>query len=141
MLRLSLISIVLTVATPAGAAFIPDDPYFATSWHATTIGLPNAWSISRGSSSVTVAIIDSGVMASTPDLAGRLLPPLGTPGQSVSDGSANHHGTWVASVLGMGVNNGIGGVGVGECCGNHQNPCGKTRCPDAIPGSAAGFRR
>jgi thermitase len=95
---------------------IPNDPYYdyAPQWYGPVMGLPTAWGISTGSPSVTVAILDTGVMANTPDLSGRLLAPLSGTGSAPLDGTTNHHGTWVASVAGMGINNGIGGAGVGN---------------------------
>jgi subtilisin family serine protease len=76
--------------------------------------MPQAWGISTGSASVKVAILDTGVMSQTPDLAGRVLGALTASGATPLDGTAVHHGTWVASVVGMGVDNGIGGAGVGN---------------------------
>jgi len=97
------------------AGTFPSDPYYGRyQWYSPVIGLPAAWNISTGSPSVTVAVLDTGVMADTPDLAGRVLDPLSATGTEPLDGTDNHHGTWVASVVGMGVNNGIGGAGVGN---------------------------
>ncbi|MCX5653980.1 MAG: S8 family serine peptidase [Planctomycetota bacterium] len=94
---------------------IPNDPYYVPyQWYGPAIGLPAAWSISTGSPGVIVAVLDTGVMAYTPDLAGRVLDPLSGTGSAPLDGTANHHGTWAASVVGMGVDNGIGGAGVGN---------------------------
>lgn len=99
----------------AGACRADVDPYYAPyEWYGPVLGLPAAWSISQGSPSVTVAVLDSGVMTNTPDLAGRIMTPLVSPGLTLLNGTTNHHGTWVASVAGMGVNNGIGGAGVGN---------------------------
>jgi hypothetical protein len=116
------------VIVAAGAAvgradpFLPNDPYYdppTDEWYGPVLCLPEAWHYSLGDPSpgqarVTVAVLDTGVMADTPDLAGRLLAPLSTTGSLPLDGTANHHGTWVASVLAMGVNNGLGGAGVGN---------------------------
>jgi thermitase len=52
---------------------VPNDYYFSFQWHLSKIGAPDAWGISVGSSNVTVAVLDSGVDPSHPDLAGKLL--------------------------------------------------------------------
>lgn len=113
---LSTILIILTAGTAVRAApFVPNDTYYAShQWHGPVLGLPTAWGYSLGSSDVIVAILDTGVMADTPDLAGRVLPPLSATGSPPLNGTANHHGTWVASVVAMGVDNAMGGAGVGN---------------------------
>src|SRR6266550_3385416 len=101
-------------AIGAAAPFIPDDPRLSSSWHIEKLGLPQAWSFSLGSSAVTAAVLDTGVMSNTVDLQGRLLPAIAPSGTFILDGTAVHHGTWVSSVLAMGVNDGGGGGGVGN---------------------------
>ncbi|MFO8015125.1 MAG: S8 family serine peptidase [Phycisphaerae bacterium] len=105
---------VLLAAGTAGAdPFVPNDPYYTAGhqWYADTLNLPEAWSVSLGTRDVTVAVLDSGVLADTPDLAGRVLGPLTATGE-VLDPALNRHGTWVASSAFAGVDNGIGGAGV-----------------------------
>lgn len=56
---------------------LPDDPFLIYQWYvddggAADIGLPFAWDTARGDSSVTIAIIDTGVDTSHPDLSGRI---------------------------------------------------------------------
>ena len=99
----------------AGAnPFIPNDPRVGASWHIDKLGLTDAWGYSLGNSSVIAAVLDTGVMSNTADLQGRLLPAIAPPGTPILDGTAVHHGTWVSSVLAMGVNDNIGGAGVGN---------------------------
>jgi len=113
-------TVVMLVVLAAGTAvradpFVPDDPFYAPyEWYGPVLGLPAAWDRSLGSPDVIVAVLDTGVMTTTPDLAGRLLPPLSATGDPPLDGTTNHHGTWVTSVVGMGVNNATGGAGVGN---------------------------
>ena len=50
----------------------PNDPLYQDQWHYQLINLPDAWDITRGSSSVVVAVIDTGVLLDHPDLQGNL---------------------------------------------------------------------
>ncbi len=65
----------------------PDDPRFPDQWHYRThgggagaspggIGLTEAWDVTTGSSSVVVAVIDTGILPNHPDIVGspNLLP-------------------------------------------------------------------
>ncbi len=100
---------------PSSAALTPNDFYYSTyQGYLDLIGAPAAWEISTGSPSVIVAVLDSGVNAATPDLAGRVLPGISTSTGPVLDGITISHGTQVASVVAMDINNGIGGAGIGR---------------------------
>jgi thermitase len=101
-------------ALASAEPFVPNDPRISQSWHIEKLGLPEAWAFSLGSPGVVAAVLDTGVMADTADLQGRLLPAVAPAGTAILDGTAVHHGTWVSSVLAMGVNDGIGGAGVGN---------------------------
>lgn len=115
--RTMLLTLVILMAGAAARAgpLAPDDPFYAPyQWYGPVLDLETAWGRSLGSPDVIVAILDTGVMTFTPDLAGRLLPPLSATGDPPLDGTDHHHGTWVAGVVGMGVNNATGGAGVGN---------------------------
>lgn len=107
-------------ATPNLCAYptaIPNDPYWNSQWGMRMIHAPDAWDIEKGKSSIIVAVIDSGVSTTHPDLQGRLLP-----GRDVADGDDDvtpsptdpmaGHGTHVAGIIGAQGNNNIGVVGV-----------------------------
>ncbi len=51
---------------------VPDDTYWAQQWPLPKIDAPAGWDASVGAAPVTVAVIDTGVDTSQPDLAGRL---------------------------------------------------------------------
>lgn len=84
-----------------------NDPRFSSAWHLPKIQAPTAWDSARGDG-VTIAILDSGVDGSHPDLVNQLLP-----GYNAVDGSSNTaditgHGTATAGTAAAATNNGIG---------------------------------
>jgi len=92
-------------------AYTPSDPLTAKQWYLTYSGFYSSWITLPSFESIPVAVIDSGVDASHPDLAGRILGA-----ESFVGGSARvdtlGHGTFVAGLIGAGVNNGIGIAGL-----------------------------
>ena len=100
---------------------VPNDPSFkaanrnAEAWGYDAINAPRAWSTTTGSSNVLIAVIDSGLDVSHPDIAGRVvLPePLGWSGAPYpSDTDKYTHGTHVAGIAAAAGNNGVGMAGV-----------------------------
>lgn len=123
----------------------PNDPSYNQQWHlfeaAGGINMPAAWDITTGSSSVVVAVLDTGVRPHA-DLAANLLPGYNfvsdpwmannnvgrtnngnDPGDAVSAGACGNnyppqstpnswHGTHVAGTIGAVGNNGLGVTGV-----------------------------
>lgn len=91
------------------------DPLSEDQWGMSTIGASAAWATSRGAGTV-VAVVDSGVDADHPDLAGAVLPGINTRanrGDTSSPGrDVNGHGTHVAGVIAARADNGEGGSGV-----------------------------
>jgi len=47
----------------------PNDPYYSYQWDMVKMAAPSAWAVSTGSSSVKVAVVDTGVDYNHPDLA------------------------------------------------------------------------
>src|SRR5688572_12892358 len=74
------------------------------------IDAPEAWAISRGNGA-TVAVVDSGVDLSHPDLAAGLLPGYDWVGDDSVPHDLNGHGTHVAGTVAA-AENGLGAVGV-----------------------------
>jgi thermitase len=96
----------------AHTAAVPDDPSYGAQWHLPRIQMPQAWSVTTGAASVIVAVVDSGVDGTHPDLASKLVP-----GWNFVSGNANTsdllgHGTAVAGTVGAASNNHIGVAGV-----------------------------
>lgn len=98
----------------ASINLVPNDPYYSTyQWHLPKIGAPAAWDVATGQTNVRIAVIDSGVDPSTPDLSGRL---LGNGYDFVNFDNDprddNGHGTAVAGTAAASGNNGQGVAGV-----------------------------
>lgn len=92
-----------------------NDPYYTqgSEWHLAKIQAPAAWDVSTGSSSVVVAVVDTGVRATHPDLAGKVL--AGGYDFVANDNDPtdeNGHGTAVAGTIAPASNNSLGVAGV-----------------------------
>jgi len=85
-----------SVVRPVFAA-IPNDPFYAKAWYLDAIGMPSAWDFAKGSPTVRVAVIDSGVDISHPDLSGRIWT---NPGEIPGDGLDNDRNGYADDVHG-----------------------------------------
>lgn len=93
-------------------ALLPNDTEYPGQWHLPQIQAPQAWDITQGSPAAVVAILDSGVEATHPDLAGKLVLGYNTYANSTDTSDAYGHGTEVAGATGALTNNGQGIAGV-----------------------------
>ena len=107
--------VVRTVATP-------NDYSAGTQWDLAKISAPAAWDVTTGSADVVVAVVDTGIAFSHPDLAANLWSDPSNPathgftcmnGACVAGGLDDHgHGTHVAGTIGAATNNGTGIAGI-----------------------------
>ncbi len=91
----------------------PNDPYASGTWAIGRLELSKAWEITRGSSSIMVGVIDSGIMGNHNDLKNNIDINKSrdcTVSLKVSGGLDDSlgHGTAVAGIIGAVGNNGIG---------------------------------
>ena len=93
-------------------AIIPNDPEFSKQWHLSMINAPTAWDTSTGSSSLPVAILDTGVDPNHPDLAGKLVSGYNFYNNNNDWSDVCGHGTKVAGSAAAITNNAAGVAGV-----------------------------
>ncbi|MFH0905602.1 MAG: S8 family serine peptidase [bacterium] len=128
----------MTLATPTSPLAIqqttPNDPYYGQQWYLRTTKVNSAWEATVGVGSTAIAVIDTGVDMSHPDLVGRLwtnndeTPSNGIDddhngytddyyGYNFMDNNANiadvhGHGTGIASIIAATANNSQGLAGI-----------------------------
>jgi len=84
-----------------------NDSYLGSEWHINKIGANTAWDSTQGAG-VTIAILDSGVDAAHPDLAGNLVPGYNTYDNNTNTADVCGHGTKVAGSAAAVTNNATG---------------------------------
>jgi subtilisin family serine protease len=95
---------------------VPDDAFFSYQWGFRQAGFTSVWQSPPASRSVLVAVLDTGVDAAQPDLAGAVRPGLDLLTGDSNAGDDNGHGTAVAGVIAAIADNGLGGAGVCRAC-------------------------
>ncbi|MFQ5340635.1 MAG: S8 family serine peptidase [Anaerolineae bacterium] len=95
-----------------GVTRYPNDPRFPDMWNLAKIRAEAGWDITTGSSSVIIAVIDTGADASHPDLEGKLLPAYDFVNNDSDPADDQGHGTHVSGTAAAVTNNGIGIAGV-----------------------------
>jgi subtilisin family serine protease len=98
---------------PLELAWEPNDPSYeqGSQWALEKIGANVAWEFSSGQA-ITVAVIDSGIDLSHPDLAGRIVAGYNFVDNNTDTTDQCGHGTHVAGIIAADANNEIGVAGV-----------------------------
>jgi len=102
------------------ATWTPPDPNFGVQWHHPMIQSTLAWDISRGNPNLVIAIVDTGVDITHPDLSAHVVPgyngvsrlPQSLGGIVTDSGS---HGTHVSGCAAQ-ISNSIYGLGPANLC-------------------------
>ncbi len=91
--------------------FVPNDPLIPSEWHLSKVQAFGAWDLVQGGLA-PVAILDSGIDPSHPDLAARLVPGWNCYDNNADTSDVYGHGTMVAGSAAAAGNNGIGVAGL-----------------------------
>ena len=92
---------------------VPSDPDYSYQWALPATKLPEAWDICKGSDSVYVAVIDSGIYRQHPDFVGLdIRNGLDYVFGGICEWDATGHGTNVTGIIGAETDNAIGIAGV-----------------------------
>ncbi|MBN1922245.1 MAG: S8 family serine peptidase [Anaerolineae bacterium] len=90
----------------------PNDPYYSNQWAHTRMNSAAAWDISTGSNTVTIAVIDTGIDETHPDLAAKIVAGYDFVDDDANPHDLNGHGTHVAGIAAAITNNGVGVAGM-----------------------------
>jgi thermitase len=90
---------------------LSNDPLLGNQWHIPKVNAPLAWDSAQGAG-ITIAILDSGVDPTHPDLVANLVPGYNSYDGNTDTSDVCGHGTAVAGVAAARGNNSIGVAGI-----------------------------
>jgi thermitase len=90
---------------------VPSDEGIDRQWSLTVLQAFDAWSITTGSD-IVIAVLDTGVSPTHPELRGRVLPGFDFVNNDDDPRDDDGHGTFTAGVAAAEGNNGIGAAGM-----------------------------
>lgn len=97
------------ICYPLGG-YVPDDMYWPQQWALRASSMHRSWRYAMPSAPIIVAVVDTGVDVSHPDLSSRCLPMLNSINTDMNDNSG--HGTHVTGIIAAEMDNSIGIAGV-----------------------------
>ncbi|OYD08601.1 alkaline serine protease [Paludifilum halophilum] len=94
------------------ADWVPNDPSYSRQYALPQVDAPQAWDVTRGSSNVKIAIVDTGVQYNHPDLQGKVERGYDFVDRDWDPNDGNGHGTHCAGIAAAATNNGTGIAGM-----------------------------
>jgi len=98
------------------ATYTPNDPSFGQQYAWNRIAAPAAWDVTQGSSATTIAVIDTGVQRTHPDLDAKIVPGYDWVQGDTAPDDGHGHGTHVAGTAAAETGNATGGAGTCPNC-------------------------
>lgn len=96
--------------------FVPNDAEYANQYAPQKVHCPEAWNLSQGKASVIIAIIDTGIDPTHPDLKNKIVPGYDIGSGDSNPTSTEAHGNHTAGIAAADTNNGVGIAGAGFNC-------------------------
>ena len=94
----------------------PNDPLYRAQWALEQIGVPRAWTTLPHHGGGTVAVLDSGIDRTHPDLQGKVLRGWNTIAQNTDTSDDHGHGTAIGGIIAATTNNEVGMSGICPTC-------------------------
>ena len=98
------------------SVYTPNDPGRSQQYAWTNIQAYTAWDVTLGSSSVVIAIVDTGIQRSHPDLDAKIVAGYDYVQGDTAPDDGNGHGTHVGGTSAAETNNSTGGAGTCPNC-------------------------
>lgn len=97
------------------ANFVPNDPYWSLQWGPQKIEADKAWDMETGNNSILVAVVDTGIDFTHPDLVANYVP-LGYDWVNNDNDPMDDygHGTHCAGIIAAQINNEVGIAGLAQ---------------------------
>ena len=103
---------VVHLADAGAVAVVVNDPKTADQYSLDAMRVRHAWSLVVDTSANLIAVLDTGVMASHPDLSGRVVRGYDFVNDDTNAADDNGHGTWVAGIIAAKRNDAYGIAGI-----------------------------